>query len=829
MKLYEAFQTPGFHTAVMTTFGVEFDAFESIALARFHGAGCRNLMLICDSGMLSLALAGTARTPKSAGVAYLVAKARAAGVFHPKIVVQIGKDRGRLIVASANATAPGLAGNLEIVAVVECGAEDTGERRLVLAGWQYALRFLDERQYAVSDKLRFARERSPWLESGIAADGPVSLTDGSRAALLPSGEATGIASRFADLVGAGRATERLVVVSPYWDDDLAALDHLRGALKPRRTILLVDTKRRLFPVSAALGKVGIQVSEMYGFAKKHFTAGNTRFIHAKMIVVTSGSEDHILMGSANCTIAALGDQRHSGSNEEVCLYRCLPAGRIFEELSLASRVEERHELDVRRIPKQVVADKLPLDEAEAQDPGTFELAFERITWWPRTPALATTVTQGRAQLELLDHSQAPIAATLQLVSGSDSEPVFRVEKMHRRPAYARIRREDGSRTGIAIVASVEDLRTSMRDRLSAKAERVIRELEFDDDEGLWLLDAIHTLGVQAPDAPPPQLPRKSGRRDEKRPLAAPTKLDYDAFMRGRHREFGRSEAERNSLVGNDVSYVRAALNRLLGLSENREGKPEVVDDGQQDVASALDTGDEVGNSDDALEQGFEHRDQPPPDRAAAELARRRREQDAQAIVDAVDHLTEQLADWQRSLNTVDMLRVRALLTIIAVAARPPNPTAGLRHSQMQVLPCSEENNSDTWPRLMGRVLVTLFGGPNPAIKRLHFENAHDRIPDDVLEAWACCLWFAQAALAAATRDAGCARLVPFLDKLALNVSTILSLSKAEISSPSFDGVLERLDQRFGPRLGVGVLKQFCAKPNPSQGSRIPAAELSQSV
>jgi hypothetical protein len=818
MKLCEALQTPGFHTTVMTTFGVEFDAFESIALARFRSAGCRNVILVCDSGMLSLALAEAQRSPKLAGVEYLVAKARAAAVFHPKLVVQIGKDRGRLIVSSANATAPGLAGNLEIAAVVECGAGDSGERQLVIAGWRYALRFLDERQHAVNDKLRFAHQRSPWLERGRAANGAVNLADGSRAALLPSGEETGLARRFADLVGARRATDRLVVVSPYWDDDLAALGDLRGALKPRRTVLLVDTKRRLFPAPEAQGKSGLQVSEMYGFAKKHFPAGNTRFIHAKMIVVTAGGEDHVLIGSANCTFAALGDRWRPGSNEEVCLYRRLPADRIFQELGLASRLDERHKLDVQRIPKQVLPDKLPLDEAEDRDPGTFELAFERITWWPRTPSLAKVVTEGRGQLELLDRSQAPIAAKLHLVSGAGGEPVFRIERSDRRPAYARIRHEDGRRTGLAIVASVEDLRTNMRDRLSAKAERVILELEFDDDEGLWLLDAIHTLGVHVPDAPPEQLPRAVAKRDRKDALATSMKLDYETFMRGRHREFGKSEVERNSLVGSNVSYVRAALNRLLGLAATEAKKVDELEDDEPNVASALDTGDEVGNSQDALERGFEHRERSPP---AAELARRRREQDAEAIVSAVDDLTAELGDVRRPLEPADMLRVRALLTIIAVAAKPPNPRLGARASQMQVLPCSEENNSDVWPRLIGRVLVTLFGGPKPAIKRLLFEKAHDRIPDDVLEAWACCIWFAQAALAAAKSDPGCERLVPFLDKLAGNVSAILSLSKDEAASPSFDGVLERPEQRFGPRLRVRVVKQFGVKQNPSAGLRIP--------
>jgi hypothetical protein len=108
------------------------------------------VIVVCDSGMLSLALAetGAPAEVRRHQLLYLVAKARAAGVLGPKIVVQIGKDRGRLIVASANATAPGLAGNLEIAAVVECGAADGSERRL-LAGWRHALRFLDERQHAV--------------------------------------------------------------------------------------------------------------------------------------------------------------------------------------------------------------------------------------------------------------------------------------------------------------------------------------------------------------------------------------------------------------------------------------------------------------------------------------------------------------------------------------------------------------------------------------------------------------------------------------------------------------------------------------------------------
>jgi hypothetical protein len=40
---------------------------------------------------------------------------------------------------------------------------------------------------------------------------------------------------------------------------------------------------------------------------------------------------------------------------------------------------------------------------------------------------------------------------------------------------------------------------------------------------------------------------------------------------------------------------------------------------------------------------------------------------------------------------------------------------------------------------MGQILGVLFSRPNPANKGLKFEKGADRIPDDVIEAWACCI------------------------------------------------------------------------------------------
>ena len=47
---------------------------------------------------------------------------------------------------------------------------------------------------------------------------------------------------------------------------------------------------------------------------------------AKLLIAQTSAFDHVLYGSANCTLAALGKQDFAGRNEEVCLYRRVPAG-----------------------------------------------------------------------------------------------------------------------------------------------------------------------------------------------------------------------------------------------------------------------------------------------------------------------------------------------------------------------------------------------------------------------------------------------------------------------------------------------------------------------
>ena len=135
MKLYERFADKEFHTSVATSFGIDFDAYENIVLPRLRGAGSATTSGHHRQPMLTHGSSGASALPRHAGRLYTVTGTGAAGVFHPKLFLQLGRRRGRLIVSSANLTSPGFGGNLELAGMLAAMNPDWGEQQLIAQAW----------------------------------------------------------------------------------------------------------------------------------------------------------------------------------------------------------------------------------------------------------------------------------------------------------------------------------------------------------------------------------------------------------------------------------------------------------------------------------------------------------------------------------------------------------------------------------------------------------------------------------------------------------------------------------------------------------------------
>jgi hypothetical protein len=171
--------------------------------------------------------------------------------------------------------------------------------------------------------------------------------------------------------------KRLVVVSPFWDESLKALGSIAKTLSPAKTDLLIDSAARMFPV-AALKKL----KDVRLFDREEFRKG--RFLHAKVVIAQTEKADHVLYGSANCTVAALGTKGFAGENEEACMYRRFPAGTVLDSLELAELLDPSHEVDPNQIEESEYEDELDLDDWLKRTPRRFECNYDTLIWTPPT-------------------------------------------------------------------------------------------------------------------------------------------------------------------------------------------------------------------------------------------------------------------------------------------------------------------------------------------------------------------------------------------------------------------------------------------------------------
>jgi hypothetical protein len=806
MKLFNYFAAGGFHTSIVSTFGVDFDAYEAIALPRLRDAGCNNNVVVADARMLAQALADDAHRPKFAGRRYSVVGAHCAGVFHPKLTLQLGKASGRLLVSSANMTAAGLAGNLEVAGEVAVGEDAMLAAPLLRAAFDYLLKFLAPGSVA-RRQVEWALKRTRWMPATASAEAVVELQEGLRLAFLARDDAKGIGQRFVEFIGE-RAVKRLVVASPYWDHDLRTLHSLQGRLRATNAAVLIQPQAALYPVHAHPSSGAFAL-----FDVSNTPGAASRFAHAKLLIAEAANGDCVLFGSANCTEAALGTPGQAGINEEACLARELPAGEAVRMLGLDEVLASGAGLDAADVPSFSPADDIPLSDLEARLAGRFELSGDLLRWWPP----ATLATEGAA-IQLLDQLAEPVAGTLTRVGSHSSPATYRFNGTVA-PHFAQVR-SGGFESSLAVVVVEQAIHQAQRRAAGRGAESALELLDDDEaSEGLWLLEVIQRLTEAeremrgprgAAEQPPQQKPAAEPAPDSR-------VLSYEEFVAGRRADDGSAASSGSHLASTHHESVRSFLNALIGKRAALD-----LEEASDDEAPApnLGLGDETSDGAAAMESG----DLPPSSADAAEakrtaetkrqLERRQRYvQDTQrSIVDGVEAFLKGLREQAQGqlLSVIDLLRLRALLVVVLGAGskktdlRPKDLNAQVH--RRQVLPSSGEAS---WRRLVGRLLYDFFrdhvGTRAPLVKRLRLEPDDGQgLPEDVLECWATCFW-AICAIRVAVNDAGTSFSVSNSEAaLAADLYRFTRLLPQQALGPVVHQVFAGMNRRYAERLGVSA-------------------------
>jgi hypothetical protein len=752
---------------MVTSFAVEFAAFEEVVLPQLAASAASNIVLIADARMATMALSDGSALPSQLGRDYVLFSPPVSdGVFHPKIILQVGRDAGRCFVSSANATGAGLGGNVEIAIEIECTSEHSAEQEIVRAVWRYLDALIPNDAGAARDAMTWARERAVWID-GAAGEPLQLLDDGTAMALLANPDSQGIGQRFTDLVD-GEPVERLIIVSPYWDDALSAVAALEAALSPDRTSILLDVLQHDFPsdIPMPAHRDIVDISDWRP----------SRFTHAKLVIAVTDRHDHVLSGSANCTIAALGGTNFAGVNAEACLYRRVPKGVATAALDLDPWLEQEP-FPVDELPVRDEALPLPLDEWHGLAAGMFETEGGRLYW--RCPS--GRWGQGEVVLSDADGKDIHELGVGQFTTDQQRLSIWFGEIALEPISFARVR-EAGVESARTYVNHRTALRNRRRETASGSVAKALTLFNDASDLNLWIHQAFDELcradvqsegsGEKARAAPRPQ-----AIAEDKPDIRYMT---YEEFMLARPARKGRGGRSDSALAGTHTDSVRALLNRLSGIGQATGGpkrEPEEDD-------SWMDLGDEDGElsevtkaltSQEAVDAPDERE---PPDIAAYEWH--------------VGVYVESLTEGKDPLGPRDVLRLRLWIMLLLYEARCPSVPAGM-------LASIDENG---WPRLIVRIISAFFWGKRSAIKRLIISNDYEDMPIDFLECWATVLWALDAIVALVPR---LPRNLEFLRRLPmLRAHIVVALG---LLPDDFDGEIMAirragLDAELGSRLGV---------------------------
>ena len=306
----------GFGSAAFLTYGADLDFFERKVMGRLRDSGCRNIIVVADGHQLKDALNSAAEL-RYVGVQYALVPVRLGNqAFHPKAILLVGEEQLKVLIGSGNLTLPGYTRNWEIF--TRSVGEDAAGLALDLLRVFEGAASRSALGEAFAGWRRRLESYSPWLFNTKANLGSVTLLSSADGPILP---------RVAELLR-GREVSRLLVVSPFFDREAAALKWLVDHLRPKDLRLLATDGVQLDPAHVEATLASADTGRILEFL------GNGRPLHGKALLFEGPWGEALLAGSPNLSSAALLRKAGARGNFELATFQEGKAGdysSLFED------------------------------------------------------------------------------------------------------------------------------------------------------------------------------------------------------------------------------------------------------------------------------------------------------------------------------------------------------------------------------------------------------------------------------------------------------------------------------------------------------------------
>ncbi len=277
----------------ITTFNAYLPFYEQIVLRRLVNAGCRINTVLIDAGEFASSFQDNTNQTLLAGRDFTLVPIDAGrGVFHPKILLLLGKDHAALCIGSHNLTLSGFGKNRELTTVYLLNSKnESGEQQIFRDVWRAMKQWMVKQPAEFSDPFLFVEKEITWLTD---VDEPMAE---NQDAFFASNENLSLWEQIKPSLPT--KNRRVILISPFFDDKLSFLSELKDSLNPKEYIVGVEPETVYLSIDTSTQFPGIK------FVDTNKLRGGNGYLHAKAIYIETDSGKEILInGSANASSPA---------------------------------------------------------------------------------------------------------------------------------------------------------------------------------------------------------------------------------------------------------------------------------------------------------------------------------------------------------------------------------------------------------------------------------------------------------------------------------------------------------------------------------------------
>ncbi len=303
------FEHQDYFASIFLAYGADLAFFEEAILHRLWQNGCRDNLVFVDAERYADTIRDMSGTVTWVGRRYLLTPIRVGSSqsFHPKLIMLLGPERGRLLVGSGNLSFTGMGHNHEVFTCLDWARDEPELQPVFHDAWDLVSSV--QKQWGHSkeagDMLREVGHVADWLFPRIEQPAGVQLIHTVSESLI---------EQCNNILGL-ETIQKITVVTPFLDDHARAVGELHQRFHPKEFRLVLQDKQVVGNVNALkqLRKASVPL-------KVYLFNDDQRYLHAKIYLFETNELAYALTGSANCTRAAWLSAS-DGGNVEVMLLR----------------------------------------------------------------------------------------------------------------------------------------------------------------------------------------------------------------------------------------------------------------------------------------------------------------------------------------------------------------------------------------------------------------------------------------------------------------------------------------------------------------------------